>query len=70
MAATMTRRHFVEIAGTLRALRPEYDGTQDAQRARERWEETARAFADLCARSNPAFSRERFEGAAGAGEER
>lgn len=69
MAATMTRRHFVEIADTLRGLRPEYDGTQDTERARARWEETARAFADLCARTNPAFSRERFYGAAGAGEE-
>lgn len=64
MSASMTRRHFVEIAVTLRGLRPEGDGAEGS-RELAAWDEIARAFAGMCARSNPMFDRDRFYRAAG-----
>jgi hypothetical protein len=54
----MTRKHFVAIAASMKALR---DSTEDSDSV----DDAARAIADVCAESNSRFNRARFLKACG-----
>lgn len=58
----MKKRHFEEIAATLREEQP--PDVEESERAR--WYSIVLAFADLCQRSNGDFNRDRFLRACGA----
>jgi hypothetical protein len=69
---SMTRMHFEAIADTLRRLKPDRETSADLAknrmayaRARNDWDRTIHAFADMCARSNGGFDRARFLKACG-----
>lgn len=63
----MTKQHFIALADTLKALRPDR-GNRYAPRgvrtkgeaAFDQWQETIDALADFCASQNPHFNRDRW----------
>jgi len=60
----MTKKHFEALADALRLSRPDAvlrgceNGYDEAQA--ETWLDVRRCIADVCARFNPGFDRERF----------
>lgn len=54
----MTRKHFIEMAATIRRVLTASEPIRDADRARAR--HTADAFISLAERDNPRFDRVRF----------
>ncbi len=58
----MTRKHFRELAGALKHVRPVDPG---AVALHEKWRETVREVGNVCLSSNSLFNRDLFEKACG-----
>lgn len=62
----MSKKHFIELADCLKALRPEFaTSDQDAERAlqagrMDQWLSTVEELANFCAQQNSRFNRERW----------
>lgn len=53
----MSKKHFIALADALRGVRPLLP---ESNAAVIQWARDVDAIADVCARSNPAFKRDRF----------
>ena len=60
----MTKKNFIALADTLKALEPINLKQKDARASAEhrQWETTVQRLADFCAEQNPQFNRERWLG--------
>ena len=60
----MTKKHFIALADTLKALEPINLKQKDVRASAEhrQWEATVQRLADFCAAQNDQFNRERWLG--------